>query len=305
MAHRATRRTGEHAAHNARGAPVNLWRNVGATLAKVCRSVTGATGLAIVVLVLLCALFAPWIATHNPNALDVMNRFATPSGAHWFGTDHLGRDLFSRMVHGASVAMVVAISAIALALTIGTALGILAAYLPARSERFVLILFDVISSFPSVVLALAVVAVFGPSLGIVVFIVALTLVPHFGRVARSQTLTLKSAPFLEAERILGASWPRLVLSHILPNIVGPLVILASMDIPVVITIEAGLSFLGLGVRPPLASWGTLIQDGYQYLSQSWVPVVVSSVSLAVATLGFTLFGEALRDAVDPRIGREH
>ncbi len=276
-----------------------------ATLRKVCSSLTGATGLAIVVLVLLFAIFAPWVATHNPDALDVMNRFKSPSGAHWLGTDQLGRDLYSRMVHGASVAMVVAISSIAIALGIGTALGILAAYLPSRSERFVLIVFDVISSFPSLVLALAVVAVFGPSLLIVVVIVAVTLIPHFGRVARSQVLTLKSAPFLEAERILGASWGRMVLHHVLPNILGPLVILASMDIPVVISIEAGLSFLGLGVRPPLASWGTLIQDGYQYLSQSWVPVVVSSLALAVATLGFTLFGEALRDAVDPRIGREH
>lgn len=284
---------------------MNALGSVFATLRKVCSSLTGAIGLSIVVLVLLFAIFAPWAATHNPDALDVMNRFKPPSGAHWLGTDHLGRDLYSRMVHGASVAMLVAISSIAIALGIGTALGILAAYLPSRSERFVLIVFDVISSFPSLVLALAIVAVFGPSLLIVVLIVAITLIPHFGRVARSQVLTLKSAPFLEAERILGASWGRIVLHHVLPNILGPLVILASMDIPVVISIEAGLSFLGLGVRPPLASWGTLIQDGYQYLSQSWVPVVVSSLALAVATLGFTLFGEALRDAVDPRIGREH
>ena len=275
------------------------------TLRTVCSTLTGAVGFAIVLVVMVCAIFAPWVATHNPDALDVMNRFAAPSGAHWLGTDHLGRDLFSRMVHGASVAMQIAILAIGMALTLGTTLGILAAYLPARSERFVLILFDVISSFPSLVLALAVVAVLGPSTGIVVVIVAVTLVPHFGRVARSQTLTLKNAPFLEAERILGASWPRLVFFHVLPNILGPLVILASMDIPVVITIEAGLSFLGLGVRPPLASWGTLIQDGYQYISQTWLPVVVSSVALGLATLGFTLFGEALRDAVDPRIGREH
>ena len=284
---------------------MNFLGGVVATLRKVCSSLTGATGLVIVALVLLCAIFAPWVATHNPDALDVMNRFKAPSGAHWLGTDQLGRDLYSRMVHGASVAMMVAISSIGIALGLGTALGILAGYLPARSERFVLIVFDVISSFPSVVLALAIVAVFGPSLLIVVVIVAITLVPHFGRVARSQVLTLKSAPFLEAERILGASWGRMVLFHVLPNILGPLVILASMDIPVVISIEAGLSFLGLGVRPPLASWGTLIQDGYQYLSQSWVPVVVSSLALALATLGFTLFGEALRDAVDPRIGREH
>ena len=283
---------------------MNLLRNVLAVLRKAGASVTGASGMFIVALVLLCALLAPWVATHNPESLDVMNRFAGPTWSHWLGTDHLGRDLFSRMVHGASVAMRVALASIAIALSLGCALGILAAYLPARSERFVLILFDVISSFPSLVLALAVVAMFGPSLLIVVLIVALTLTPHFGRVARAQTLALKSAPFLEAERILGASHLRIVLSHVLPNIMGPLVILASMDVPVVITIEAGLSFLGLGVRPPLASWGSLIQDGYQYLSQSWVPVVVSSSALALATLGFTLFGEALRDAVDPRIGRE-
>ena len=284
---------------------MNVLSGVVATLRKVCGSLTGAVGLLIVVLVLACAIFAPWVATHNPDALDVMNRFSRPTGAHWFGTDHLGRDLFSRMVHGASVAMQVAVLSIGSALSLGTGLGILAAYLPTRSERFVLIVFDVISSFPSLVLALAVVAVFGPSTLIVVFIVAVTLVPHFGRVARSQVLTLKNAPFLEAERILGAGWPRMVFHHVVPNILGPLVILASMDIPVVITIEAGLSFLGLGVRPPLASWGTLIQDGYQYISETWIPVVISSVALGLATLGFTLFGEALRDAVDPRIGREH
>jgi peptide/nickel transport system permease protein len=274
-------------------------------LSRICASVTGASGFVIVVVVVLMALFAPLVATHNPDALDVMNRFAAPSAAHWLGTDHLGRDLYSRLVYGASVAMAVALTAILLALSIGTMLGILAAYLPARTERFVLIVFDVISSFPSLVLALAIVAVFGPSTGIVVVIVAVTLIPHFGRVARAQTLTLKSAPFLDAERILGASNTRLVLQHILPNIMGPLIVLASMDIPVVITIEAGLSFLGLGVRPPLASWGVLIQDGYQFLSDSWIPVLVSSAALAVATLGFTLFGEALRDAIDPRIRQEH
>ena len=273
-------------------------------LRRICATLTGATGFAIVLLVLIPALFAPWVSTADPDKLDVMNRFSGPSLAHWLGTDHLGRDLYSRLVHGATVALSVALSAIAIALSVGTLLGIVAAYLPARLERFVLIVFDVISSFPSMVLALAIVAIFGPSTLIVVVIAAATLMPHFGRVARGQVLAQKSAPYLEAERILGASFARIVVHHILPNIIGPLVILASMDIPVVITIEAGLSFLGLGVRPPLASWGTLIQDGYQFLSDSWVPVVVSSLALAVATLGFTLFGEALRDAVDPRIRQE-
>ena len=208
-------------------------------LRRVCAGFAGATGCTIVAMVLVAALFAPWIATADPDQLDVMNRFAKPSLAHWLGTDHLGRDLYSRLVHGATVAMSVALTSIAIALGLGTLLGILAAYLPARLERFVLIVFDVISSFPSMVLALAIVAVFGPSTLIVVVIVAITLTPHFGRVARAQVLTLKSAPFLEAERILGASFGRIVVHHVLPNILGPLVILASMDIPVVITIEAG------------------------------------------------------------------
>jgi peptide/nickel transport system permease protein len=270
-------------------------------LRKIVSDAAGAAGLGIVAVVCAAALFAPWLAPYDPDALDVLNRFSKPSALHPLGSDHLGRDLLSRLIHGATVALGVALSAIAIALTIGAALGMLAAYLPPRSERFILILFDIVSSFPSLVLALAVVAVFGPSTTNVILIVAATLVPHFGRVARAQVLAVKSAPFLEAERILGASQARIVARHVLPNIVGPLIVLASMDIPVVITIEAGLSFIGLGVRPPLASWGTLIYDGYAFLSDSALPVIVSSAALAIATLGFTLFGEALRDAVDPRL----
>ena len=275
-----------------------------AALRRTCASLTGATGFIVVTLVAILAVFAPVIATHDPDKLDVLNRFAAPSMEHWLGTDHLGRDLFSRLVHGATVAMSVAVTSIVIALAVGTMLGILAAYLTARAERAVLILFDVISSFPSLVLALAIVAVFGPSTLIVIAIVAITLIPHFGRVARAQVLTLKSAPFLEAERILGASGTRIVFNHILPNILGPLVVLSSMDIPVVITIEAGLSFLGLA-EAAARELGHADQDGYQFLSDSWIPVLVSSAALAVVTLGFTLFGEALRDAVDPRLTREH
>jgi peptide/nickel transport system permease protein len=273
-------------------------------LRRVARTFGGAVGLTIVLLVAGAALFAPWLATHDPDKLDLVNRFAGMSWGHWLGTDQLGRDMYSRLIYGARVALSVAITAISVALTLGTMLGIAAAYLPARTERIILILFDVIASFPSLILALAFVAIFGPSTQMVVIIVAITLIPHFGRVARAQVLTVKNAPFLDAERLLGASGLRIVLSHILPNIAAPLVVLASMDVPVVISIEAGLSFLGLGVRPPLASWGTLIQDGYQTLSDSAIPVTVSAVALAIATLGFTLFGEALRDAVDPRLQRD-
>jgi len=267
---------------------------------RVLGTPAGILGAAIVLAVAGAAAFAPWIAPYDPDQLSILDRFGGLSSAHWLGTDQLGRDLLSRLLHGATVAMAVSLSSIALAAAAGTLLGVLAASLPGVGERAILILFDIVAAFPSLVLALAVVAVFGPGNGHLVGIVAVTLVPQFGRVARAQVLTLQALPFLEAERILGASPVRILMSHLLPNIAGPLIVLASMEIPVVITIEAGLSFIGLGVRPPLASWGTLIYDGYSYMSDSILPVLVSSIALAIATLGFTLFGEALRDAADPR-----
>ena len=267
---------------------------------RLVQAPAGALGTAIVLLVALASAFAPWLAPYDPDQIAILDRFAGLSTAHWLGTDQLGRDLLSRLLYGATVAMAVSAIAIAIAAAAGTLLGVAAAAMGGWGERAVLILFDIVAAFPSLVLALAVVAVFGPGNGHLVGIVAVTLAPQFGRVARAQVLTLQAQPFLEAERILGASPIRILWHHILPNIAGPLIVLASMEVPSVITIEAGLSFIGLGVRPPLASWGTLIYDGYSYLSDSILPVLVSSIALAVATLGFTLFGEALRDAADPR-----
>ena len=272
-----------------------------AVFSRIMRNPTGRIGLVLVALTVLAAILAPLIAPYAPSALDVVNRSAAPSFAHPLGTDHLGRDLFSRILYGAQIALGTSVLSIMVAVTIGTLLGIAAAYLPPSGERVILILFDIVSSFPSLVLALAVVALLGPGLFKIVLIVAVTLVPHFGRVARAQTLSLMNSPFLEAERVLGASPARMVLVHIVPNILGPLVVLASMDIPTVITIEAGLSFLGVGVPPPIPSWGTLLNDGYAHLDQSAWTAIFAGLALTLATLGFTLFGEALRDAIDPKL----
>jgi peptide/nickel transport system permease protein len=268
---------------------------------RIMANPTGRIGFALVGVTLLAALLAPLIAPYAPAALDVQDRFSPPSLDHLLGTDQLGRDLFSRILYGSQIALGTSVFAIAIALSLGTLLGIAAAYLPARGERVILIFFDIISAFPSLILALAVVALLGPGLWKIILIVSVTLLPHFGRIARAQTLSLKNSPFLEAERVLGASPARMVAVHIVPNIVGPLVVLASMDIPTVITIEAGLSFLGVGVPPHVPSWGTLLNDGFHHLDQSFWTALFAGLALTLATLGFTLFGEALRDAIDPKL----
>jgi peptide/nickel transport system permease protein len=269
-----------------------LWRNPGARIGGVA-----------MLLMVLAALFAPWFATHDPNAIDVAARLSPPSGAHWFGTDHLGRDLYTRTLFGARIAVGVALAVIALALCLGLAFGMVAAYAPPQVERAILTFFDLVSSFPSLILALALVAVLGPGLTNIILLATVVFIPHFGRVARAQTLTVRQRAFIEAERAVGASELRIVVHHVLPNILGPIIVLASMDIPSVITLEAGLSFLGVGIRPPLASWGTMLYDGFTYLNQSVWPVAIAGLALTVATLGFTLFGEALRDEIDPALRR--
>jgi peptide/nickel transport system permease protein len=273
-------------------------------LRQVWRSPSGRLGLIATLIVVLGGLCAPLIATHMPNQIEVPARLTAPSASHWLGADQLGRDLYSRGLYGTRIAVGVALAVTATALAFGLLLGVTAAYAPAAIERAILAAFDIVSSFPSLILALALVAVLGPGLVNIIILVTVVFIPQFGRVARAQTLAIKQRPFLEAERALGASGPRIMLFHVLPNIVGPIVVLASMQIPVVITLEAGLSFLGVGIRPPLASWGSMLFDGFTYLEQSVWPVLVPGAMLTLATLGFTLFGEALRDAIDPKLRRE-
>lgn len=273
-------------------------------LRRIWRSPSGRIGLIATFIVVFGGLAAPLLATHMPNQIDVAARLSPPTATHWLGTDHLGRDLFSRGLYGTRIAVGVALAVTATALLIGILLGVLAAYAPTPIERIILAAFDIISSYPSLILALALVAVLGPGLLNIIILVTIVFIPQFGRIARAQTLTIKERPFLEAERALGASGGRIMLFHVLPNIVGPIVVLASMNIPVVITLEAGLSFLGVGIRPPLASWGSMLFDGFTYIEQSIWPVLVAGGMLTLATLGFTLFGEALRDAIDPKLRRE-
>ena len=256
-------------------------------------------------MIVLSAIFAEWIVPHDPTALNIPARLSPPSAENWLGADQLGRDIFSRMVMGGRVALSVALPAVGAAVVIGVTLGMLAGFGPRWLDALIMLLLDCLRSFPTVMFALAVVALVGPGLTTVMAVVVATSIPTYGRVARTQTLSLRSAEFIAAERTMGASTPRILIMHIFPNIAGVSAVLAAMDIPTVIALEAGLSFLGLGVKPPTPSWGSLLKDGYGLIRNTPWPIIAGGVPIILATLGFTFLGEALRDITDPRLRREH
>jgi len=271
---------------------------------RLLREPLGVLGLGLVLVIVASAVLADALAAYQPTQLDIRNRLSAPTAQHWFGTDHLGRDTFSRVVHGGRIALLVSLVSVGLSLAIGLVLGMLAGYGPRWLDNVLLLVFDAVRSFPTIMFALAVVTLFGPSLETVIFIVVATSIPVYGRIVRTQTLSLTSQEFILAERAMGAGPVRVLLHHVLPNVIGPVLILASMEVPVVITIEAGLSFLGLGVRPPTPSWGSILNDGYGFIRDTPWLILAGGLPVIMTTLGFTFLGEALRDLFDPRLKRE-
>jgi len=276
----------------------------GARLLRLLSDPMGALGILLVLAVVFGAIFADVLTQYSPTKLAPRDRFLPPDAAHLLGTDQLGRDLFTRVLHGARIALGVALVAASASFAGGLILGMIAGYGPRWLDSLLLLLFDALRSFPTVMLALALVTLAGPSLSAVVLVVVLATLPGYARVVRAQTMSLKGAEFVLAARALGAPARRILPVHIMPNIIGPLLILASMDIPVVITIEAGMSFLGLGVRPPTPSWGSILNDGFSFIRESPWPAIAGGLPIVIATLGFTFLGETLRDQFDPRLRKD-
>lgn len=257
--------------------------------------------LVLVVGFLVTAAFAPWLAPYSPLKIDVMHKLQPPSAEHWFGTDHLGRDLLSRIIFGARTALMIAIVSVVIAGAIGLLLGLIAGYGPRWLDALLVLTFDSLNSLPMIMFALAIITVLGAGTGTLIVVIAATSFPSYARLIRAQTLALKNSDYILAERLLDAGPARIIFVHLLPNVVGPLIILLSMDIPVVIMVEAGLSFLGLGVRPPTPSWGSILYDGYTSIRSAPFMVIFGGLPLVLATLGFTFLGEGLRDYLDPRL----
>jgi peptide/nickel transport system permease protein len=261
----------------------------------------GLIGLIIVVGLIILAVVPGVFAPYEPDAQTISDRLQGPSMDHLLGTDRLGRDTLSRLIYGVGIALIVALPAVLSALVIGLLLGIVAAWRGGLIDALLVIVMDVLQAFPAVILALALLALLGPSLRNVIIVISIAFIPNYARVSRALVFSAKANQWVEAERALGASTLRIVFTHILPNILPPLLILMAMDIPSAIVIEAGLSFLGLGVQPPTPSWGAILSDGFQNIMQSPWGVVFASIILMITTLGFTMLGETLRDIVDPRL----
>jgi peptide/nickel transport system permease protein len=275
----------------------------GRLLRRVRSDPLGLLGLALVALVVFCGLFADWIAPYDPFKINVPAMFSPPSAAHIMGTDNLGRDIFSRILKGSQIALVVGVSSILISLVIGLALGLVAGYGPRWLDNGLILVFDAIYSFPGVILGAVAMAILGPSMQMLMLVVVIIQTPAYARLVRTATLAKKNSDFVLAERSLGAGPVRILVRHILPNIVGPLFIIGSMDIPGVITLEAGLTYLGLGLPPPAPSWGRILEEGYRFIRDApWI-VVAGGIPLIITTLGFTFLGESLRDLLDPKLRR--
>ena len=260
-----------------------------------------ATGVALIVVFVTCALFAPWIAPQDPAFINLPARLGGPSHAHWFGTDELGRDIFSRIVYGSRISMLVGSCVVLTSLALGLVIGSIAGYYGGGIDRFVnVVLMNAFLSFPGILLAIAFVAFRGP--GIFNLVLALSLGGWVGyaRLVRGQVLAAREREFVEAARALGASDLRIIARHILPNIIQPVVVQAAIGMAGAILAEATMSFLGLGVPPPTASWGTMLNDGRAHLFDAPHLVLFPALAVMLAVLSFNFIGDALRDYLDPR-----
>jgi peptide/nickel transport system permease protein len=270
-------------------------------LDRVKQQPLAALGLALIALFLLCAIFAPFLAPRDPAAIDLSRRLLAPSTAHWFGTDELGRDILSRTIYGARISLIVAVSVVGLSLALGLVAGCLAGFYGGWIDTVLNIyVTNAFLALPGILLAIAFVAFLGPGLGNLILALAISGWVGYARLVRAQVMAVKEREFVEAARALGATDLRVIVRHILPNILQPLIVQAAVGMAAAVLAEATLSFLGLGVPAPAASWGSMLNDGRSHLFDSPHLVFFPAVAVMLCVLAFNFLGDALRDYLDPR-----
>lgn len=257
-------------------------------------------GFGIVVTLILLAIFAPLVATHDPFAQSLDRRLLAPSGAHWLGTDELGRDIWSRIAYGARITLMIVLLVALIAAPLGLLIGTVAGYLGGWADVALMRLVDVFLSFPGLILALAFVAALGSGLENAIIAIALTAWPPIARLARAETLTVRRADYIAAVRLAGASDLRIIVRHIMPICIPSVIIRITLNMAGIILTAAGLGFLGLGAQPPSPEWGAMLSTGRAYMLGSWWLAAMPGIAILIVSLGFNLLGDALRDVLDPR-----
>lgn len=257
-------------------------------------------GGAVVLIFVVVALTAPLIAPHDPNEINSRATRDAPSSAYRLGTDELGRDILSRIIYGARISLQVGIIAIGIALTGGTLLGVTAGYFGKQVDTVIMRLTDIMLAFPGILMAIAIVAILGPGLYNVMIAVGIEAIPVYARTARASTLSVRETDYVLGARALGAGHARILLRYILPNIVAPLIVLATIGVAGSILAAAGLSYIGLGAQPPTAEWGAMLAAARNFIRDAWWMSTFPGLAIAIVVLALNLFGDGLRDALDPR-----
>ena len=271
-----------------------LWKTATANASMI-------VGVVLFLAVVILAIGAPLFATHDPLDQDLLARLVPPTTSHWLGTDAFGRDIWSRIVYGARISLVIGLVAVGLAMIIGTALGVVGGYLGGWADQAISQGTNILLAFPSLILGLMVVAFLGPSIPNLIAAISLATIPQFIRVARAPTMALRDRDFIQACRALGYSPARIMLRHVLPNIWPEIMVMGSLWLATAIRVEASLAFIGLGVKPPTATWGGMIHEGFEQILTSFWLAVFPSLAILVVVLALNMIGDGLRDALDPRL----
>ena len=288
---------GPQATARHRGAP-GLW---GDALRRLARNRGAVAGGAVFGLFLLMALAAPLLSPHDLIRLNVAESLEPPSLRHWLGTDQFGRDVLARIIHGARVSMAMGVAAVTISVVLGSALGLLSGYYRGPVDLLVMRVVDVMLAFPGILLALVIIAVLGPNLASATIAVGVYGMPLFVRVVRSSTLTVRALQYVEAAQVAGSGDLRVLVRHVLPNVVTPVIVLVTLGIPAAIVAGAALSFLGLGAKPPTPDWGEMLSKGRAFMGTAWWLSTFPGLAIAVVVLAINRFGDGLRDALDPRM----
>lgn len=279
-------------------------RTLSATLRAFNANKTSWVGLGLFAIIVVLAILAPWISPHDPVEQDIFSKLQGPSATYWFGTDYYGRDILSRLLHGARYSLIIGIAATFFAMVVGSFIGIIAGYYGGRFDTLVMQVMDILLAFPSLILGLIIVAMLGPSLTNIIVAIALTSIPSFARIARAPTIAVKEREFVEAGRALGYSDARIMFVHILPNIAAEILVMFSLWTASSIRTEASLAFIGLGLKPPTPTWGGMIREGFENILESYWLALMPGLAILVVVFALNLLGDGLRDAIDPKLKGE-